>query len=96
VEKYLKAMLEEIGLIIPRTHILDNLLTLLLPYHPSLRAFRPGMRFLTRFAVGTRYPGDDASKRQARAALRWAEKAREAIRQLLNIRPPRKNRKKSL
>jgi hypothetical protein len=53
------------------------------------------MDFLTRFAVETRYPGDKASKREARAALRWAGKVRDAVRLLLGIRPPRKRRKKS-
>jgi HEPN domain-containing protein len=94
-EKYLKALLEELGLTIPRTHVLQDLLTLLKPYHPSLRSLRRGMDFLTQFAVGTRYPGDDATKRQARAALRWAGKVRDAARSLLSIRPSRKRRKKS-
>jgi HEPN domain-containing protein len=85
-EKYLKALMEELGLTVHRTHVLQRLLTRLLPHHPSLRALNGGMKFLTRFAVGTRYPGDDASKRQARAALRWAGKSRDAIRLLLGIR----------
>ena len=94
-EKYLKALLQELGLAIPRTHVLLNLLTLLLPHHPSLRSVRRGMDFLTRFAVDTRYPGDKASKRQARAAFRWAGKVRDVARQLLGLRPARKRRKKS-
>src|SRR5262245_59421323 len=89
-EKHLKALLEELGLTVPRTHVLQALLPRLLPHHPSLRPLRRGMPFLTRFAVGTRYPGDYASKRQARAALRWASKVRSAARSLLGIRPPRK------
>jgi HEPN domain-containing protein len=95
VEKYLKALLQELGLKVPRTHVLLNLLTLLLPHHPSLRSIRRGMDFLTRFAVDTRYPGDKASKREAHAAFRWAGKVRDAVRPLLGIRPPRKRRKKS-
>jgi HEPN domain-containing protein len=94
VEKYLKALLEEFGLPIPHTHILRDLLALLLPHFASLLRWRRGLIFLTRFAVGTRYPGDSASKRQARAAQRWAGKMRDAIRQLLGIRPPHKRRKK--
>src|SRR5947209_1538597 len=61
VEKYLKAMLEEFALSVPRTHNLDDLLNLLLPYHPTLRAFRRGLIFLSDFAVQVRYPGDSAS-----------------------------------
>jgi HEPN domain-containing protein len=39
-EKYLKALLEELGRPIPRTHILEDLFALLLPHHVSLRLFR--------------------------------------------------------
>lgn len=69
MEKYLKALLEEQGQPVPRTHILRDLQNLLLPHVPSLRSFSRGLKFLTCFAVGTRYPGDDATKRQAVAAL---------------------------
>jgi HEPN domain-containing protein len=95
VEKYLNALLEEAGAAIPHTHVLDDLLTLLKPHHPSLVSFRRGLRFLTQFAVGTRYPGETASRRQARAALRWASSVRDACRKLLGLRPVPKQRKKS-
>ena len=62
-EKYLKALLEEFGLAIPRTHILKDLLALLVPHHPKLASLRIALMLLTRFAVGTRYPGDRATKR---------------------------------
>jgi hypothetical protein len=88
-------LLEEQGVPPPHTHVLEDLLTLLLPHHPPLRPLRRGLKFLTRFAVGTRYPGDNASKRDARAAFRWAGKVRDAARLLLGIRPPGKRRKKS-
>jgi HEPN domain-containing protein len=91
-EKYLKAILEELGLSIPKTHQLDDVLQLLLPSHPTLKALRRGLIFLTNFAVETRYPGETASKRQAQAAWRWAD---DAARVLLHIRPRRKVRKKS-
>jgi HEPN domain-containing protein len=94
-EKYLKALLEEGSTVIPRTHILRDLLALLLPHHKSLRPLQRGLKFLTRFAVGTRYPGQTATKRQARAALRWAKRVRTACRALLGIPPRRAQRKKS-
>jgi HEPN domain-containing protein len=94
-EKYLKALLEEIGLAIPKTHDLDNLLTLLLPHHSSLRSLRRGLVFLTDFAVDNRYPGYNASKREVVSALRWADRIRTAIRALLGIRSRRTRRKKS-
>jgi hypothetical protein len=87
--------MEELGLTIPYTHNLVALLPLLTPHHGALRALRRGLDFLTRFAVDTRYPGDNAHKRQARAALRWAGRVRAACRTLLGIPPPGARRKKS-
>jgi HEPN domain-containing protein len=94
-EKYLKSLLEELALAIPKTHDLDNLLTLLLPHHSSLRSLRRGLVFLTDFAVDTRYPGNNASNRQAASALRWTDRVRTTARALLGIRARRPRRKKS-
>src|SRR5260370_27095619 len=79
-EKYLKGLMEELGLSIPKIHDLDALLTALAPHHLVLRSFRRGLVFLTDFAVDFRYPGYNASKRQAVAALRWAGRVRSAAR----------------
>jgi hypothetical protein len=76
----------ELGPTVPRTHILEDLVVLLMVHHASLRSLRIGARFLTRFAVATRYPGKNATKREATAALRWAAKIRTAARKLLKIR----------
>jgi len=84
-EKYLKALLEELGMSIEKTHELENLLDQLLPHHPSLRPLRRGLKFLTNFSVNVRYPGDNATGRQAKAALRWAGKVRDACRALLKL-----------
>jgi HEPN domain-containing protein len=84
-EKYLKGLMEEMGLVIPKTHDLELLFNSLLPHFLPLRPFRRGLLFLTDFAVDFRYPGRNASKRQAVAALRWAERVREAARALLGV-----------
>jgi HEPN domain-containing protein len=84
--------MEERGLPIPKTHDLDQLLTALLPLHPALRSLRRGMAFLTDFAVEPRYPGKNAKKRQATAALRWVEKVRTLARALLGIRERRRTK----
>lgn len=89
-EKYLKGLLEELGLTIPKTHDLVRLLTLLQSHHSSLRSMRRGFTFLTNFAVGIRYPTYNATKRQAAAALRWDNRIRTAARALLGIRVRRK------
>jgi HEPN domain-containing protein len=85
-EKYLKALLQEAGLPIPRTHSLLTLQTLLLPLHPSLKSLRRGLNFLTRFAVEFRYPGHSATKRQAQACVRWVGHVRTACRTLLGLK----------
>jgi HEPN domain-containing protein len=92
-EKYLKGLLEELGLMVPKTHDLEQLRVKLHPHHPSLLSLRRGLGFLTNFAIATRYPGDNATKRQATSALRWAERVRALVRALLGI-PPRPLRRK--
>jgi HEPN domain-containing protein len=82
-EKYLKALLEELALPVPKTHDCEQLLLLLLPHHVGPRPLRRGLAFLTNFAVAVRYPGANASKRQARASLRWAARVRTVARALL-------------
>jgi HEPN domain-containing protein len=89
-EKYLKAILNEDGLTVPRTHNLEDVLSLLLPSHSQLEAYRRGLKFLIQFAVDPRYPGFRANKRQAAAALRWVGEVRAACRSLLGLRPPRR------
>lgn len=88
-EKYLKGLLEELGLAVPKIHDLEQLLTVLVPHYPALRSLRRGLVFLTDFAVETRYPGTSASKRQAAAALRWMLRVRTAACPLLGIRDRR-------
>jgi HEPN domain-containing protein len=84
-EKYLKAILEELGLSIQKTHELELLLNQLLPHHPSLRSLRRGVKFLSNFSVTIRYPGDNATGRQAKSALRWADLVRAACRNALQM-----------
>jgi hypothetical protein len=79
---------------VPKTHDLVALQKLLLPYHPSLSAVQRGLYFLTDFAVDIRYPGDNATKRQAVAAQRWAGCVRQACRQILGLRGPVRRRRR--
>lgn len=86
-EKYLKALLQETGQPIPRTHDLPMLVSLLSTAYPmALRSLRRGLDFLTQFAVDHRYPGRDATKRQAEAALRWTDRVRTTCRRVLGLR----------
>jgi HEPN domain-containing protein len=94
-EKYLKALLEELAIPVEKTHELGQLLTHLVPRHPSLRSLRRGLLFLTSFAVEPRYPGDNTTRRQAISALRWAGRVRDACRVLLHIHPPRPHHRRA-
>jgi HEPN domain-containing protein len=84
-ETYLKALLQERGLIIRRVHDLDDLWMLLVPRDAALRPLRRGLLFLSQFAVVYRYPGANATKRQAQAAIRWAERVRREVRMRLGL-----------
>ena len=84
-EKYLKALLQENGLVVPRTHDLVNVLNLLLPGDATLVPLRRKSRSLTQYAVDYRYPGMMASKRQMEAALRHVDKIRLECRGRLNL-----------
>jgi HEPN domain-containing protein len=89
-EKYLKAVLIEFGVSVPRTHDLEDLLSLLQPTHRQLLAQRRGLKFLIQFAVDTRYPGFRSTKKQSVSALRWAARVRDACRKLLKVHSPRR------
>ena len=84
-EKYLKALLELSGLGVPRSHDLDRLFLTLRPAFPTLVKLKRGFLFLSRHAVDTRYPGENATGRQAASALRWAERIRSECRTLLRL-----------
>lgn len=79
-------MLVELGQPVPKTHDLGRLRTLLISQFPAIRPLRRGLLFLTSFAVETRYPGENATKRDAAAAMRWAKVSRLQIRTDLGLR----------
>lgn len=84
-EKYLKALLQELGQPVPKTHNLLVLLQLLIPHDPTLPRLRVRVISLSRFAVDFRYPGMSANNRQSTAAIRSAEHVRRTLRQRLNL-----------
>jgi HEPN domain-containing protein len=84
-EKYLKALLIELGVSFPKTHRLEELLMLLLPHDRTLGKMRRTLVALTRYAVDYRYPNENATKREAAAALRQVTKVREQIRARLGL-----------
>lgn len=68
-EKYLKARLEEFGIYFPKTHDLEAILAIALTIEPLWAALLPAARRLKPFGVLIRYPGNDATKAQARRAM---------------------------
>jgi HEPN domain-containing protein len=86
-EKYLKALLQEIGLPIPKSHDLDRLLSDLLAHFGSLKGLRSRLILLSRYAVDYRYPGFSATRREMRAALLHAERVRLKARTILGLPP---------
>ena len=84
-EKYLKVMLQQLGLAVPKTHNLDGLLQHLLPHDATLRPLRRRLVTLARFAVDYRYPGFNATTRQAQASIRSATVIREELRRRLGL-----------
>lgn len=85
-EKYLKDLIQELGLAVPRTHRLNDLLVMLRPFHPTLNTLARVLNSLSRYAVDFRYPGWNAKRRQVRSALQHAERVRLAARRLLRLR----------
>src|SRR5690242_2639715 len=55
-EKYLKAFLQNLGVVVPKTHDLDILLDLLVPHDAKLERLRRAAGLLPRYAVDYRYP----------------------------------------
>jgi HEPN domain-containing protein len=84
-EKYLKALLQESGQKVPKTHELGDVLDLLLPRDATLAGLGRKADSLTQYAVDYRYPGEMASKRQMEAALRHVDVIRLECRGKLNL-----------
>jgi HEPN domain-containing protein len=85
-EKYLKAILNELGRPFAKTHDLVYLLDQLLPDVPTLTGQRRSLRALTKYAVEVRYPGKHTRKREAEVCLRWAGRARATCREFLGLK----------
>ena len=83
VEKYLKAILQETGRPIEKTHDLVALLKMVVPVAPLLESYREAMRHLSNYAVVFRYPGASATREDAGDARKLCISVRDAIRQQL-------------
>jgi HEPN domain-containing protein len=84
-EKYLKARLEEAGLPIQKTHNLILLLSQVQLLEPNWRVLQPELTALDVYAVAIRYPGQKASRLNARNALKDCRTIRQTIRQTFGL-----------
>lgn len=84
-EKYLKAFLQESGIVFPKTHVLIDLVNLASSVDAKLASLVPSVQILEDYAVKFRYPGFDATKSQAQTALKWLRHIRRTIRRSLGL-----------
>ncbi len=79
-EKYLKAFLVSLKIEPPRTHNLVELLKLCVSRDGSFELVRPALEALNTFAVDIRYPGEFATKEEARDAVKAMRQVRAFVR----------------
>jgi len=86
VEKFLKACLVEAGLPFPRTRDLPTILNLLAKIDPMWKAFEVACDQLTKHSVNIRYPGSDATKRDALRTSKISTSSRREARLALGLK----------
>jgi HEPN domain-containing protein len=83
IEKYLKAVLVFHRRPFPKTHDLVDLLKRCLPFVPVFEIYRRDFGWISGFGVQFRYPGEEPTMEEAKAALAVAKKVREYLRNVL-------------
>jgi len=86
-EKYLKATPQENGIRFGKSHDVEELGRMLSGSTPELLLLTDDLKLLSDYAVRYRYPGFDATVRQARSAVEAAKKVRLMVRGLLGSSP---------
>lgn len=84
IEKYFKALLAFYKIDFPRSHDLEELLSLILEKDPLLAPIRKELKELTPFAVEFRYPGEDVSAVEVNSAVKKMKHLRLILRKRLN------------
>ena len=84
-EKYLKAFLTYHQISFRPIHDLEVLLGLIVPVSPDFEFFRDLLLLLNDYAVDFRYPGEEATKEEARAAVKAMRTVRTFVRQKLGL-----------
>jgi HEPN domain-containing protein len=86
-EKYLKASLQETSRRIDRTHNLTALLDLAILDAPMLDTIRGALLQLTVYSIAFRYPGESATRENARSARILCDSVRKILRNHLDLGP---------
>ena len=86
IEKYLKGILEARHISFARTHDLCLLLDASLGEFPLWETFRPDLEMLTQYAIAFRYPGETATRSDARQAVDTVTKLRKVFRTTVKSR----------
>jgi hypothetical protein len=84
--KYLKARLVETGASFPRTHDLLQLLNLCAQAQPLWLAYAKVVDEMTDYAVDFRYPGQSATLREAKTALKHCRSLRAEVRRSFGLK----------
>lgn len=84
-EKYLKAFLINRGTTPRRIHSLEALLTDCTAFDPTLLSLLPEVRIIDPYSVEFRYPGDFATKEDAREAVTTLRVIRNRLRRELGL-----------
>lgn len=83
-EKYIKAVIQESGVPVPRLHDL-SMLAKMVNNGDAFASVRGALSALSQLAVSARYPGYSANKRAATEALDTARQVRAFCRRLLRL-----------
>jgi HEPN domain-containing protein len=85
VEKYLKAFLVQHEVVFPKIHDLLELHKLCLSVNPAFDLIGDLLDHLNPYSVEFRYPGEEATVDEAKAAVKAMKTARRFVRELLEI-----------
>jgi HEPN domain-containing protein len=94
IEKLIKGLLIQLGIVPPKTHGLVFLSSLLAPVCSDWSAEPEDLRFLTRAAVDFRYPGESADEETAKEALAICTQLRASLVYCLAAEHPKSYRVK--
>jgi HEPN domain-containing protein len=84
-EKYLKAILQENNIPIPKIHFLLELLAMILKFDSSFEFLKADLEVLENYSVRYRYPGISSDLQEAKSAYTATKAVRTFIRQKLGL-----------